>query len=326
MKRILFIIPLFALFVTGSAEAFSVKDSEGNKITVTPLGVKVTTSGGDEVKVDATGVSVTSEDAVVGSKTGARLASEHKIAVEARRSKMDFSEIEVSKAIRLTVEERTSGNIIVRAPYSVMPYVSLKVANGTLYATILSGVPVPHNSNVIAEVYIPNNGRIKDISTSASARVVVLPTLSCGDLDLEASSASVIEVKAIANDISIDASGASNIKADISARELDVDASGASVVTLSGVIAEAEVDISGASTLQASTLQALMLDVECSGASKAVVKADICSAYASGASAVSVECAKELNASAGGASKILYDGDCRVNIKSNSGASTIRKK
>ena len=259
-------------------------------------------------------------------KTGIVLANEHKIVMEARRSAMDFNEIEVSKAIRLIVEERTTGNIIVRAPQSVIPYVSLKVKDGTLHATLLSGVPVSRKSNVVAEVYVPYNGKINEITTSSAARVIVKPTISCKELDLEASSASVIEVTASAEEVSIDASGASTIKAELATDNLDFDLSGASTATISGQVSDAEMEISGASTLRAEKLRAAVIDLDCSGASKAAIIGLQCTAEASGASAIMVECLQLLNASASGASTIIYSGDCQVNTISNTGASSIRKK
>ena len=260
------------------------------------------------------------------SKTGILLANKNKIVVEARRSTMNFNEIEASKAIRVIVEERTTGNIIVRAPQSVMPYVSLKVNDGTLRATLLSGTPVSRNSNVLAEVYVPYNGKINEITTSAAARVIVKPTISCNELDLDAESASVIEVKASAKEVSIDASGASQIKAEMATDQLDIDFSGASVIDISGQVTVAEIEMSGASTLRAEKLRATTLGLECSGASKAYVMGINCTTEASGASGVVVECLQQLNASASGASSIVYSGDCQVNILNNSGASSIRKK
>jgi hypothetical protein len=259
-------------------------------------------------------------------KTGIVLANENKIVMEARRSAMNFNEIEVSKAIRLIVEERTTGNIIVRAPQSVMPYVSLKVNDGTLRATLLSGTPVSRNSNVLAEVYVPYNGKINEIKTSSAARVIVKPTISCNELDLEAHSASVIEVKASAKEVSIEASGASNIKAELATTEFDMELSGASVATLTGEVKDADIEVSGASTLRAEKLRTATLDLECSGASKAYVMGINCTTEASGASGVVVECLSLLNASVSGASSIVYSGDCKVNILNNSGASSIRKK
>ena len=342
MRQRILAAAISALLVVSSASAFTIKDGEGNKVKISPLGIKVEASSGEKVSIsplgvkakDGEGASVSVDvagvdiatDGEANTKTGILLANEHKIVMEARRSAMDFNEIEVSKAIRLIVEERTTGNIIVRAPQSVMPYVSLKVKDGTLYATLLSGTPVSRRSNLLAEVYVPYNGKINEITTSAAARVIVKPTISCKELDLEATSASVIEVTAAAKEVSIDASGASTIKAELAADDLDIDLSGASVATLTGQVTDAEIDLSGASTLRAEKMRTATLDLECSGASKASAIGVQCTAQASGASAINVECLQLLNASASGASSIIYSGDCQVNIISNTGASSIRKK
>ena len=259
-------------------------------------------------------------------KTGIALANEHKIVVEARRSAMNFNEINASKAIRVIVEERTTGNIIVRAPQSVMPYVSLTVKDNTLLATLLSGAPVSRNSNIVADVYVPYNGQINEITTRSAARVIVKPTITCNELDLEAESASVIEVTAAAKEVSIEASGASHIKAEVATDELDCDFSGASGITLSGHVTDADIEVSGASTLRANKLRAAELEIECSGASKAYALGVNCTTKASGASHINVECLAQLNATASGASSIIYSGDCVLNTISNTGASSIRKK
>lgn len=259
-------------------------------------------------------------------KTGILLADKHKIVVEARRSTMNFNEINASKAIRVTVEERTTGNIIVRAPQSVMGYVSLEVRDNTLYATLLPGAPISRNSNVVADIYVPYNGQINEITTYSAARVIVKPTISCNELDLDAYSASVIDVKASAKEVSIEASKASHIKAELATDDLDCEFSGASAITLLGQVTDADIEISGASTLRAEKLRAAELEIECSGASKAYVLGVNCTTKASGASHINVECLSMLNATASGASSIIYSGDCVVNTISNTGASSIRKK
>lgn len=259
-------------------------------------------------------------------KTGIALANEHKIVVEARRSAMNFNEINASKAIRVTVEERTTGNIIVRAPQSVMPYVSLTVKDNTLHATLLSGAPVSRNSNIVADIYVPYNGQINEITTRSAARVIVKPTITCNELDLEAESASLIEVTAAAKEVSIEASGASHIKAEVATDELDCEFSGASGITLSGHVTDADIEVSGASTLRAEKLRASKMELECSGTSKAYALGVNCTTKASGASHINVECLAQLNATASGASSIVYSGDCVLNTTSNTGASSIRKK
>ena len=341
MRR-LFLAAIAALFVVGNMSAFTISDGEGNKVKISTKGVKVKASSGEEIVISPVGVKVTDDNSTTvningeevnastdgerNTKTGIVLASQNKIVVEARRSAMNFNEINASKAIRVTVEERTAGNIIVRAPQSIMPYVSLTVKDNTLYATILSGAPVSRNSNILADVYVPYNGQINEITTHSAARVIVKPTISCKELDLEATSASVIEVTASAKEVSIDALGASHIKAELATDELDAEFSGASSITLSGQVTNADIEVSGASTLRADKLRAANIELDCSGASKAYALGVNCSVEASGASAVIVECLSQLNASASGASQIIYSGDCKPNIIRNSGASSIRKK
>lgn len=240
-------------------------------------------------------------------KTGILLENEHKIVVEARRSTMDFNEIEVANAIRLIVEERTDGNIIVRAPQSVMPFVSLEVKDKTLYARLLAGAPVYRNSNLAAEVYIPNNGRIKEIETRSAARVIVKPTLVAQEVELKANGASAIEAK-------------------LSSSKLEAELSGASTMKLSGVVIDADIEASSASTLKAAKLQAKHLELECSSASSAEVSAAICDIEASSVSTVEVECSQQLKASASSGSSITYSGDCQIITQSSTGASSIRKK
>lgn len=361
MKRAVLTTLLLSLFVVYSVEAFTIKDGEGNKVKVSALGVKVTTEDGDKVsispagvkvasgsgdkvnispvgvkvasgsgdKVDVTlsGVEVVEGDSKATSKTGVALNGKHEVVMEARRSSMNFDEVEVSRAIRLTIEERTTGNIIIRAPRSIMPYVSLSVKGETLYATLLSGAPISRNSNVVAEVYIPNNGRINELSASASARIIVEPKLLCEELELNASSASVIEVKSQTSELSIEATSASVVKAEVATSELDIDLSGASKVEVSGSSRRTEVEASGASIVQMGALTSGVIAAEVSGASKANIKGvELAEVSASGASKVNIFGDGILNLRASGASKISYEGNGKVNIISNTGASSITKK
>lgn len=361
MKRAVLTTLLLSLCVAYSVEAFTIKDGEGNKVKVSALGVQVSTSDGDKVnispvgvkvasgsgdkvsispagvkvasgsgdKVDVTlsGVEIVEGDNKATSKTGVVLKGEHEVVMEARRSSMQFDEVEVSRAIRLTIEERTTGNIIIRAPRSVMPYVSLSVKGGTLYATLLSGAPIARTSNVVAEVYIPNNGRIKELSASASARIIVEPELLGEELELNASSASAIEVKSRTREISIEASGASFVKAAVAISELDIDLSGASKVEASGSSSQTEVEVSGASTAQMGGLKSGNMTAEVSGASKAIFDCiNNAKISASSASKVDVHCNGTLTLQASSASTIGYEGNCKVNITSKTGASSIRKK
>lgn len=250
-----------------------------------------------------------------------------KIVMKALKSSMNFEKIEVSRCIKLVVEDRTDGNIVVRANEAIMPYVELTVAKGTLKATISDKCTIRRKfGDVVTEVYIPNNGRIRSIDAGGASSVFVKPLLSTRTLDLDASGASRIELTADADETSIDISGASKIKADISGTKCDIDISGASTLNLSGSVRSGAADVSGASKINASDMKFDSLSVEVSGASTAYVSATKCIVDASGASKADVYCDGVLSAEASAASSIRYSGDCRTNHLSSSGASSIKKK
>lgn len=289
-------------------------DSNGNKYTAT-----VTGKDGKTVNT----VTKTDTDNCASKKS----PKSGKIVMKAVKSKMNFEKIEVSRCIRLTVEDRTEGNIIVRANEAIMPYIELSVAKGVLTARISDRIGIRQKSgNIVAEVYVPYNGRIRSIDASGASTVAVKPLLTAAELDIKASGASRIELKADAGESDIESSGASSIKADISGNKCDIDVSGASVLNLSGSVRNGAIDIAGASKCNASDMKFDSLDVEVSGASVAYVSATECTVDVSGASKADVYCDGVLSAEASAASTVRYSGNCRTNHLSSSGASSIKKK
>lgn len=255
------------------------------------------------------------------------LSKNGKIVMKAVKSSMNFEKIEVARCIRLVVEERTGGNIVVRANEAIMPYIELSVAKGVLKAKISDKIGIRRKSgDVVAEVYVPNNGRIRSIDASGASTVVVKPLLTAAELDIEASGASRIELKADAGETDIESAGASRINADISGTKCDIEVSGASTLNLSGSVRSGSVDVSGASKCNASDMKFDSLDIEVSGASTAYVSATKCIVDVSGASKADVYCDGVLSAEASAASSVRYSGDCRTNRLSSSGASSIKRK
>lgn len=255
-------------------------------------------------------------------------AKKGKVVMHAHKSNMNFEKIDVSRCIKLTVEDRTDGNIIVRANEAIMPYVEMSVSKGVFKAKISDKIKnFKISEGVIAEIYIPNNGRIRSVKASAASVVVAKPMLNvAGELDIEASGASRIEVNANAGETEIECSGASHVIADIYGSKCEVDLSGASKLSLSGSVHKGAVDVSGASKLSASDMKFEELSVEVSGASKANVNATKCIAEVSGASKTEVYCDGVLSAEASGASSLCYSGDCTATHLSSSGISSIKRK
>lgn len=308
----------------------SVKDSDGeelhlniDKLDFSGNGCKYTATVIDK---DGKVVKTVTEDGT--ERYESETPSEKKnIVMQAHKSSLNFEKIEVSRCVRIVVEDRTDGNIIVRADEAVMPYVELSVAKGTLKARIsdkfnmrrVSGGPV-------AVVYIPNNGRIRSIDASGASSVIVKPLLTTGKLNLETSGASKIDLRANAGETEIECSGASRIVAEITGTECEIDLSGASSLSLSGSVRTGAVDVSGASKFNASDMKFDTLSVDVSGASTANVSATKCIVEVSGASKADVYCDGELSAEASAASSLRYSGDCRTTHLSSSGASSIKKK
>lgn len=229
------------------------------------------------------------------------------IITESRTSEMQFTKIDVSSAIVLTIAERSDGDIIVRADNNFMPYVRLMATNGTLTVTTdkwynFKGAKV--------EIEIPNNGRINEIELSGAAELVAEPTLSAYDFDLDISGSSKVrELDLKADNISIEARGASSAAINIEANDCEIEASGASQIRLEGMSRSCEVGLTGACQLNAKKFEVENYDIEASGASQA-----------------DIFCTRSLEAGASGASAITYDGGCTIKELSRSGASKIFKR
>lgn len=257
------------------------------------------------------------------------------IVMEPRSSQMQFDEIEVSGGVRLIIEERTEGNIIIRSPKRLLEYITLYVSDNTLHAGLRLPKGGLRNSygliklgapSRLIEIYVPNNGRINEITTSGASSVKVVPTLSAAELDIEASGASTISLATNSPKVSIDLSGASTLKIDAHSNSMDADVAGASTLKCYGSLGgRFEAEVSGASTLTADEFAAHALELEVTGASSAKAKCDIGIVEVSGASGATIECSTSLDASASSASTVRYKGDCNVNLKSVTGASSIKK-
>lgn len=252
--------------------------------------------------------------------------SESKIVMKAVKSSMNFTAIEVNNPISVIIEQRTEGNIIIRATEKMMPHIQISVSGNKL--TISSDIKQfnMQNASPIAEVYIPYNGKLNSFESTAVSSIDVQPFISVNTLDIECVGASRISLKAKAVKAEVEVAGAAGVKAEIECTTMDATVAGAATLTLSGSATTAEIEVAGASTLKAENFTCSQLDASVVGASKAIVSGNKADIEAVGASSVSVECSTELTATAVGASSIRYTGECQVNILDNIGASSIKKR
>ena len=236
--------------------------------------------------------------------------NDNKLVMKAVRSNMEFTEVSVGAAVKLYIEDRTDGNIIIRATERVMPYIKLAVEDGELEISYANNIDFKKGEDLLyplAEIYMPTNGRIESFTATAASVVVVSPKVVVEKLKIEAIAASKITLTA-------------------ECAEIDCESTGASTITINGKAAKGNIEVIGASTFNGSDLECSQLTAEVGGASKATLKAESAKLEVYGASNAAIDCSLQLNTSASGASTIRYAGDCQVNITNSSGASTIRKK
>ena len=242
--------------------------------------------------------------------TSATAKNNNELIMKAVKSNMEFTEVSVGAAIKLYIEDRTDGNIIIRATERVMPYIKLEVEDGELDIYYANNIDFKKKKDLLyplAEIYMPTNGRIDSFTAMAASVIVVVPTVVVEKLDIEAIAASKVTLTA-------------------ECAEIDCESTGASTITINGKAAKGNIEIIGASTFNGGDLECSQLKTEVGGASKATLKADTAKLEVYGASNATIDCSTQLNASASGASTIRYTGDCQVNITNSTGASTIRKK
>lgn len=270
---------------------------------------------------------------------------------KAYKSAMNFHKIEVSNFVSVVVENRTEGNIVAKIHNDFLPYFKIEVKDGTLSAKIDSKSLRSKrydSTNTFATIYVPNSGKLDDIEAESLSKVTVQCDIKAKEFEIEASGVSQISLQNItAESINIDISGASQFKAaHIVCKEFDCETSGASKLTICGILKLLKLDCSGASDIKfdnamiksgnAHITGASNIDCDdsafeeivanISGASNVDLVAKRCRAIVSGASKADIECSEQLTLDVSGVSHVKYSGDCKLDVISNSGMSTIKKR
>ena len=252
------------------------------------------------------------------------------VVTERRTSAMNFNAIEVSRLVKLTVEDRTDNIIVVRANENLMPYIDLSVSNGCLSATIDGDVNISMSrfSECVVEVFIPNNGRISSVEVYGASGVNIIPRQQVSKFRAEVYGASSLKASVVAEQCDLEVYGASSADFGFEGGRLDTKIYGASGLTGNVKAVKSYVEVSGASsvTLNGSSKSAV---VEVSGASGFKgfdFVTDVCSAEITGASNAKINCTESLSAESSGVSSLTYTGACRLSNVSASGAGTIKKK
>lgn len=255
-------------------------------------------------------------------------ASAEGVIMKAFKSQKEYYGIEVGGPIKVFVEERTEGNIIIRGTEHILSQIEVNVDEGVLNIYFSKDFHIKNRNEVIqAEVYVPNNGKLREFTAAACGVIEVEPQISAKDVEIECAAASAIDIENIVADkLSVDVVGAAKTSLNVVCTSVDIEVTGASRVDISGKATKAEIDIVGASTIDAENLHCQQLEADVAGASKARLTADMAEIDVAGASSANITCTTRLDASATGASTIRYSGDCQVNIIDSAGTSSIKKR
>ena len=252
--------------------------------------------------------------------------------IENRKSAMNFNEIEIAGPIDLTISERRTGDILVRADENIIRLVRMEVRDGKFRASLSYSDAIEGNLRV--EIEMPYNQRIDEISASAASTVTVEPLLVAEEIELKAVGASRLRAAIRASSVEVELGGASSADLTIKGEEVDISAWGASSLNNLAINAvECEIYATGASKITSSVI-ASKCEGEAAGASKITLSGEAnisefsiigasklnaanlvtntCKVEASGASSASVNCTNTLNAKSSGASKISYRGNCHL--------------
>ena len=250
------------------------------------------------------------------------------VIMKAYKSSKEYHAIEVGGPIKVFVEQREEGNIILRGSERALENIRLTVEDGCLSICFEKEFHIRNRDEMIqAEVYMPNNGQLRDFTAAACGVIDVKPQIVAKQVDIEVAAASKIALsKVVAEQVTVDAMGAAKASLEAECKRAEVEVAGASKVDISGSCERAEVEVMGASSVSAEQFHCKSLDAEISGASKASLKGDSAKVAVMGASKTTIECNEQLRASSSGASTLHYTGDCIVSIENNSGASTIKRR
>lgn len=253
------------------------------------------------------------------------------VKTERRPVSSDYTSVEVFHAVKVIVEERLTGDAVITAPEDILPYIYAEVSDGKLRIGLMNMKRLPRQQlSDIGEmtITVPYSGDIRALDVSGASSLTVKPRLRAGNLDIVLSGAArLLGVDILASKCSADVSGASSMLCDIEGGTLVLDFGGAS--SFSGTVRAVSLDVeaSGASKLKLSG-SASRTGISASGASgvdASEMSTAVCSVDASGASKVSVHCAKSLSAKASGSSVVKYEGGCALASSSTSGAGKILK-
>lgn len=225
----------------------------------------------------------------------------------------DFTSLSVSHAFDVQLVKGDICSVTLEYPADCAEYISVSQHKSTLFIGLKKKTPrkwLNGRHTYRATIVMPD---VYNIYLSGASRLVSddVFQMNMRPLEIELSGAAHLTALSVEGpSIEIKLSGASKADINVRSSEVEVDLSGASKLSLTGSTISLEIDSSGASSVNARNLNATVVDVDCSGASKSYVFVE-----------------RELKVELSGASKCEYIAPEGVLLRSIyvSGASSLKK-
>ncbi len=224
-----------------------------------------------------------------------------------------FQSISASHAFNIEVAKGSNYAVKLDIPEAYVDYLIVEKRGATLVIGLKNTLPKRiQNLKESCKAFI-TMPELNGIYLSGASKINVIDpfSISMGKMEVELSGASsILNLNVEAPEIEIEVSGASRGDMLAKAGKIEADVSGASKLTLTGNAGELDAEVSGASGVNAKNLEADTVEVDCSGASKAVVYAE-----------------KLLKVDLSGASRCEYYGpeELRLKVDDISGASRLSR-
>ena len=274
-------------------------------------------------------VKVKNSDVVILSDKGSdRFRGSSRIITEERQVSSNYRGVVASRAVKVTLDDRTGSTAIIRANDNLMPYISIKENEGVLHITIDDEIRTMNN--ITAEVSLPKSARISELKATSAAKINVEHNIEASELDIEASSAADIRiVKADVSECDIELSSAASVGASVKATECSIKAISAAKANVHLLVNNCEAKASSAANI---TLLGKAGSLNLEASSAADIKAtevDVMVgtiADASSGANIKVCAGKSLKAQASSGGTVAYKGshDLDIHIKKSSGGSVRR--
>lgn len=183
------------------------------------------------------------------------------ITTETRNANQDFKKIEVSRGIKVIVEQSDNKSITVKADDNLQQHIITKIENGVLI--IESDESYNSTETPVVNVKMPV---INGLSTSSGSEITSANTLITEKIDVKSSSGSEIKITVEADAITIESTSGSSIEASGKALKLETATSSGSTINAENLMTN-EVISQASSGSSTSVYPIVKLDAEASSGS-----------------------------------------------------------